>query len=240
MSSLTPRIQHQPLPVQSSIGYAHCAMPLPPSHLGFYSLSAHESRRRLWHMAPGLLPFPLQMIAHKDPISAFLWWIIISIFVVVTGYIFIRFRRISRSPDDLGNAAIAGYAASVLLTLVFFPDRIEVGLSVLSILAFGDGSASLFGQMFRGPTLPWNRGKSWSGFLAFLLVGGLMTGWIYWGECQNPEAVDPPLTFLTALLLTAPAVAACAFIESIPSRINDNIRVGVTAAAGLVLLSFLR
>ena len=240
MSSLTPRLQHKPLTAQSPIGQTHCAMPLPPSILGFYSLSGHESRRRLWHMAPGLLPFPLQWVAHKDPVSPFLWWIIISIFVVLTTQIFIRFRRISRNPDELGNAAVAGYAASVMLTMVLFPDRLEVGLAVLSILAFGDGSASLCGQMFRGPTLPWNRGKSWSGFLAFLLIGGLMTAWIYWGECQNPEAVDPPLTFLKSLLLTAPAVVACAFIESIPSRINDNIRVGVTAAVGLILLSYLR
>lgn len=215
-------------------------MPLPHSNLGFYPLSAIESRRRLWHMAPGLLPFPLQLIAHKDPISPLLWWIIITIFVAVTGNISLRFRRIRRSPHDLGNAAIAGYAASVLLTMVLFPDRIEVGLAVLSILAFGDGSASLFGQLLRGPALPWNRGKSWSGFLAFLLVGSQMTAWIYWGECQNPQAIDPPLTYLRALLLTAPAVAACAFVESIPSRIDDNIRVGVTAAVSLILLSFLR
>jgi dolichol kinase len=191
-------------------------------------------------MAPGLLAFPLQFVPHRDPLSPTLWWIIMAVIAALTAHIYLRFRRIRRNASDVGTSAIAGYAAAVLFTILMFPDRLEVGLAVLSILAFGDGSASLFGQMFRGPSLPWNPGKSWSGFLAFVFVGGLMTAWIYWGECRNPEAAEPPLAFSRTLLLTTPAVALCALIESIPSRINDNIRVGVTAALSLILLSLFR
>lgn len=240
MSTFSPPVSSASLTSQSSISRTHCAMPLPPSSFGLYSLSGAESRRRLWHMAPGLLPVPLQFIPHRDPLSATLWWIIISVIAAVTAHIYLRFRRIRRNAEDLGTSAISGYAVAVLLTIVLLPDRLEVGLAVLAILAFGDGSASLFGQMFRGPALPWNPGKSWSGLTAFLLIGGLLTAWIYWGETQNPEAQEPALDFTRALLLTAPAVAACAFIESLPSRINDNIRVGLTAAVVLSLLSFWR
>lgn len=215
-------------------------MPTPPSTLGFYSLTGAESRRRLWHMAPGLLPIPLQFVSHRDPLSPTLWWIIMAIIASLTAHIFLRFRRIRRNASDIGTSAITGYAVAVLLTIVLLPDRLEVGLAALAILAFGDGSASLFGLILRGPVLPWNRGKSWAGFLAFLLVGGLLTAWIYWGETQNPEALDPPLEFTRALLLTFPAVAICALMESIPSRINDNIRVGITAAISLALLSLCR
>lgn len=191
-------------------------------------------------MAPGLLPIPLQFVSHQDPLSRTLWWIIIAVIASLTAHIFLRFRRIRRSTSDIGTSAITGYAVAVLATIVLLPDRLEVGLAVLSILAFGDGSASLFGLLMRGPALPWNRGKSWSGFLAFLLVGGLLTAWIYWGETQNPEALEPALSFTRALLLTFPAVAVCAFVESIPSGINDNIRVGITAAISLALLSLCR
>ncbi|MFM7059270.1 MAG: hypothetical protein ACKO2P_20340 [Planctomycetota bacterium] len=215
-------------------------MPTPRSSLGVYSLTGAESRRRLWHMTPGLLPIPLQFIAHRDPLSPTLWWIILAVIVTLTAHIFLRFRRIRRHVSDTGTSAISGYAAAVLLTIIALPDRLEVGLAVLAILAFGDGSASLFGQLLRGTALPWNPNKSWSGFLAFLLVGGTLTAWIYWGETQNPEALEPALTFPHALLLTGPAVAACAFMESIRSRINDNIRVGVTAAISLAVLSFFR
>jgi dolichol kinase len=240
MSSFSPPVSTASLPSQPSIGRTHCAMPLPPSSFGIYSLSGAESRRRLWHMAPGALAIPLQFVPHRDPLSATLWWIIMSVIAVVTTHIFLRFRRIRRNSEDLGTSAITGYAVAVLLTIVLLPDRLEVGLAVLAILAFGDGSASLFGQLFRGPVLPWNPGKSWSGLTAFLLIGGLLTAWVYWGETQNPEAQEPALDFTRALLLTAPAVAACAFIESLPSRINDNIRVGITAAIGLSLLSLCR
>jgi len=191
-------------------------------------------------MAPGLLPIPLQFIPHRDPLSPTLWWIIMAIIASLTAHIFLRFRRIRRNPSDIGTSAITGYAVAVLLTIVLLPDRLEVGLAVLAILAFGDGSASLFGLLLRGPALPWNPGKSWSGFVAFLLVGGLLTAWIYWGETQNPEALEPALAFPQALLLTLPAVAACAVVESIPSQINDNIRVGVTAVISLALLSLCR
>jgi hypothetical protein len=35
-------------------------------------------------------------------------------------------------------------------------------------------------------------------------------------------------------------VVLCAIVESVPSRINDNIRVGVVGAVSLLLLSGLR
>jgi hypothetical protein len=67
-----------------------------------------------------------------------------------------------------------------------------------------------------------------------------MTTWIYWGETQNPEAQEPALTLASAFCLTSPAVAVCAIVESLNSRINDNIRVGVVGSVLLIFLSFLR
>ncbi|MCH2203896.1 MAG: hypothetical protein MK102_18175, partial [Fuerstiella sp.] len=115
-----------------------------------------------------------------------------------------------------------------------FPQHLELSFALLAILAFGDGSATLFGLLIRGPTLPWNRKKSWSGLLAFVGVGSLMASWIYRGESLNPEAIDVPVGFLTALMLVTPAVVVAALFESIDSRINDNIRVGTVG--GLMLM----
>ena len=58
---------------------------------------------------------------------------------------------------------------------------------------------------------------------------------------QKIRAVEGKVEFRgqgigTALLLTAPAVVAAAVAESIRSRINDNIRVGIVAAVAIVLL----
>lgn len=210
------------------------------SLIAIHSLTSKESRRRLWHIAPGLLAFPLQMVPHADPVSATLRAIILVVVVVLSLHVYLRFRRIQRHQHDSGLSAVIGYALAVLLTILAFPDRLEVGLGVLSILAFGDGSATAFGKMLRGPTLPWNSSKSWAGFLAFLICGSVMTTWIYWGETQNPEAQEPALSMARAFLLTSPAVALCAIVESVDSRINDNIRVGVAGACSLILLSLLR
>jgi len=205
-----------------------------------HSLTSRESRRRLWHIAPGLLAFPLQLVSHADPLSNTLRWIILAVIGALSAHVYLRFRRIQRNAQDKGLSAVIGYALAVLLTIVAFPDRLEVGLGVLSILAFGDGSATAFGKMLRGPSLPWNRAKSWAGFLAFLICGSLMTTWIYWGETQNPEAQEPALSLFRAFCLTSPAVAVCAVVESLNLRINDNIRVGVAGSVLLTLLSFLR
>lgn len=201
-----------------------------------HRLPSRELKRRFWHMCPGLLAFGLHAVSHADPISPTLQWIIAGCCLVIAARILLGFRQIQRQGEGAGLAAVGGYSLSVLVTAFLFPRHLELGLAVLAILAFGDGSATLVGLTFRGPRLWWNRAKSWSGLLGFVLIGSLMTAWIYWGETHNPEAADPAVSYGLALLLTSPAVVAAAVVESIRSRINDNIRVGVVAAFALVLL----
>jgi dolichol kinase len=210
------------------------------SVFAFYALPYRELKRRLWHMSPGLLPFVLQQFPHKDPISPTLRLIIVGICVAVAGRILFSFRHIQRQGESTGHAAVGGYSLSVLMMALLFPRDLELALAVLSILAFGDGAATLFGLMLRGPRLPWNSAKSWTGLLAFITVGSVMTAWIYWGETHNAEAADPAVTIWAALALTMPAVVAAAFSESIRSRMNDNIRVGLVAAVSLALLHSFR
>jgi len=208
--------------------------------LAFRPLTYRELKRRLWHMAPGLLPFALQMVPHADPISPTMKLIIVGCCVAIAGKILWGFQQIQRKGEGAGVTAVAGYVLSVLLTALLFPGDLELGLAVLGILAFGDGSATFFGLLLRGPRLPWNKAKSWSGFFAFAAVGSLMTAWIYWGETHNPEAAEPAVTFGLALAFTMPAVIAAAIAESVRSRLNDNVRVGITGAVVLILLHTLR
>lgn len=205
-----------------------------------HRLPYRELKRRFWHMCPGLLAFVLQIVSHTDPISTTLKLIIVSCCFAIAAWILLGFRQIQRQGEGAGLAAVSGYSLSVLLTAFLFPRHLELGLAVLAILAFGDGSATLVGLTFRGPRLWWNRAKSWSGLLGFVVIGSLMTSWIYWGETHNSEAADPAVSYGLALLLTSPAVVAAALAESIRSRINDNIRVGVVAAIALVLLHSFR
>lgn len=205
-----------------------------------HRLPSRELKRRFWHMCPGLLAFGLHMVPHADPISPTLQLIIVGCGIAIAARILLAFRQIQRQGEGVGLAAVGGYSLSVLLMAFLFPRHLELGLAVLSILAFGDGSATLVGLTFRGPRLWWNPAKSWSGLLGFIVIGSLMTAWIYRGETHNPEAADPAVSYGLALLLTSPAVVAAALAESIRSRINDNIRVGVVAVIVLVLLHSFR
>lgn len=183
-------------------------------------------------MSPGLLPFLLWPIPHADPISPTLRGILVTIILGLGVAIFLRFRRIARKGecgDRLG--AVAGYAGSVLLMLLLFPGQAELGLTVLAVLAFGDGSATLGGKLLGGPRVPWNHDKTISGLACFVLVGVPMASIIYWGETHNLEARGPAAGWSTALVCGGAATVAAAIVESLPSSINDNIRVGVTAAA---------
>ncbi len=199
-------------------------------------LDLQERRRRFAHMAPGLLPFLLWPIPHRDPLAPLLSYVIAAIFAALMAAIFLSWRRIERAEAGRSDraAAIYGYAGAVLLTLVLFPAHAECGLAVLAVLAFGDGSATLLGKLLGGPRLPWNRAKSVAGLIGFVAVGWPVTAVIYWGESHNLEGVDPPATVLQAIAVAAAGVTAAALAESVRSRINDNVRVGLTAAAAIV------
>ena len=204
------------------------------------TISARELRRRFWHMSPGLLPVILQAVPHADPVSSTLRWIFLGVATGIGLRILWGFRQIQRADESGGLAAVAGYVLSVITLLLLFPRHLELAFALLAILAFGDGSATLFGLLIQGKKLPWNKAKSWSGLLAFITVGSLMAAWIYHGESLNQEAVDAPVTFATALMLVSPAVVAAALIESVDSQINDNIRVGIVGGLFLMVTHLFR
>lgn len=156
----------------------------------------------------------------------------------LAGHIFWRYHRIERQQDRERVAAVLGYALSVLVMLLVFPQHAELGLTVLAVLAFGDGSATWGGLTFGGPKLPWNSKKTWSGLACFLAIGIPLAALIYWGETYfNPESLEyRKVSFATALMCSGAAVSFGAIAESLPTRINDNIRVGIASALGVTIM----
>ncbi len=197
-----------------------------------------EWRRRFWHSSPGVLPFVLWAVPHQDPVSPTLLGVMIFLVCVLAGQIFWRYQHIERSHDRERVSAVLGYAMSVMVTLLVFPQHAELGLTVLVVLAFGDGSATLGGLILGGPKLPWNPKKTWAGFVSFFAVGIPAATLIYWGETQfNPESLEyQSIPFSTALCCASVAVGLAAIAESLPLKINDNIRVGTAAALGVITM----
>lgn len=187
-------------------------------------LSASELRRRLLHITPGFLPFGLWVIPHTDPWGPILADTVLVITAVIVCSALLRFRRFARAGEANGRAAVLGYALPVLTTLGVSRGSEEVGVMTLGILAFGDGSATLSGLLFGGPSLPWNHRKTWAGLSAFWVIGGFMATILYWGEAH------PGVSWETAACIAAPSALVAGLLETFPRRGNDNLVVGTTAA----------
>jgi uncharacterized protein (TIGR00297 family) len=150
--------------------------------------------------------------------------------------------------DSGYSLGIILYPAAVLALLVVFRNRLELAAAAWALIAFGDGMASAVGVTVRGPKLPWNREKSWSGFLAFVFWGtaasAFLIRWVQLGALDTPKTwigasflevgTHGPF-FESNLLIGGCLVAAllAAFAESIPTGIDDNILVPLVGGASL-------
>lgn len=228
-SGMNAAVLDPPLPGSCAI-----APPLPakrvvaarPLVLG--QVSPRELRRRIWHMSPGLLPVLSWAIPHKDPLSPTYQGIIVAIIGGLALAIAFRYHTIARQNERNALGGILGYATTILFTLLLFPAHAELGMVVLAVLAFGDGSATLGGLVFRGPPLPWNPAKTFSGFASFVLVGAPAASLAYWAEAQ------PAVSIWVAAFCGTSATLVAAIAESLPTKVNDNVRVGLAAAITVV------
>ena len=147
---------------------------------------------------------------------------------------------------------IALYPGVVLVLILVFRSRLELAAAVWGLLAFGDGMAAVTGLLVGGPRLPWNPGKSWSGFAAFVLYGTAAAALlIRWTQQAPIDAVSAGIeagsrvgtSFLalgsaggasdfTFLILGCLAAAlAAGFAESLQTGIDDNLLIPLVGAS---------
>jgi dolichol kinase len=206
-------------------------------------LGARETKRRLLHATPGLLPFLLWAIPHDPPSSVRFLSVVTGLIVVLAVIAYFQFGRVQRSTERCRDVmgAVFGYATVVVATMLLCSQHVEVAFAALAVLAFGDGSATLGGLLMRGRRLPWNPKKTIVGTACFVLVATPMAAIVYWGEAHDvcQAAGFPRVDFRMALLGSLTAAAAAALVESLPVRTNDNLRVGTTAAVVIGLFQWL-
>ncbi len=193
-------------------------------------LGLQELRRRLWHMAPGLYPFIFCFIPHVAP-ESWIWKAVYLIHALILGASGVYLKRIVCRPHEKSClSCAAAYAGVVLGTLLLFPHQPELGMTVLTIIAFGDGSATLVGLLVKGARLPWNARKTWWGTLAFVVFAAPLASMAYWGTAVAP------IPFSTALVCGGTATLVAALAESLPMRFNDNFLVGLTSAITVTVM----
>lgn len=174
-------------------------------------------------MAPGFLPFLLWMTPHHHPFSSLELGVITTVVVILGTAFFFCGRSLLRRGEKSPGFPVFIYAFIFLFPLFLFPDRSELAMSVVAIVAFGDGVATLAGLKTGRSPLPWNPDKTWAGLFAFIIAGWPMATLVYWGE------TFPVVSLSESAAITLGVVIISAFAESLDTKVNDNLVVGMTS-----------
>lgn len=139
-------------------------------------------------------------------------------------------------PDERERGVAVGillYPVAVLALVLAFREELWAAAAVWGIMAFGDGGATVAGQLIGGPRLSWNPRKTWAGLVSFVVFGTLGASILaIWTEGGSPGRLCSPSVVTLFFVVTL----ACALAESIPTTIDDNITVPLVGASLLALL----
>src|SRR5712691_10813019 len=180
----------------------------------------NETLRKSIHIAVGFLAIALKYVPWRiaaaiAALAAIGNWLLLHRLVG---------KSVARDPRGY-DAGLVLYPLAVCALILTFNWHIELAAVGWVILAFGDGFATLIGRAVPIAPLPWNRIKSWGGFMAFVIGAGM-------------AGIGIAMFFgAPSLAMVAAAVIVAAIVESMPLGIDDNIAVPAAAAATLAVLS---
>lgn len=123
------------------------------------------------------------------------------------------------------------YPISVLALILFYRHSMFIVGATWAILALGDGTAGVAGSAIQGPVLPWNRDKTWSGLLGFVVAGTL-------GAYALTRWVAPGIAPEIAFRISAATAMVGALVESAPIRLDDNATVPLISGGFMYCLYF--
>lgn len=183
------------------------------------SHETNETLRKSIHIAFGFGAIALKWVPWRIAV------VICAVAVVGNWLILHRVfgRRVARHERGWDSGIIL-YPLAVGILIVTFNWHVELAAVAWVLLAFGDGFATLVGRAMPIAKLPWNRAKSWGGFTAFLVAGGI-------------AAIGISMLFGrpgTRVVLITLVVAA--IVESLPAGVNDNITVPFAAGTALAVI----
>lgn len=195
-------------------------------------LTPAEARRKMVHIGVGGFALLLRFMTWRQAA------LMAAAAFIFNGLVLPRIggRGLWRDTDH-GRGYPAGillYPLAVLGLILVFRDELWKAAALWGLLAVGDGLAALLGLAAGGARLPWNRDKSWAGFLAFLVGGTVAASVLAVWTLHLPVAAwaSPHV-----LAVTAPLALVCALVESLPTTLDDNLTVPLVGAAALALLS---
>lgn len=133
---------------------------------------------------------------------------------------------------DGSMTGILIYPLSVMALVLFYRHDLHIAGATWAVMALGDGMAGLVGIALYGPALPWNREKTYAGFLAFVVAATagayVLTRWI-----------APSIEADVALRICVATALVGAIVESLPIRLDDNATVPLVCGAFMFCLYFM-
>lgn len=199
-----------------------------PHSAGTIGLTRTEVRRRLCHMLPGMFALLLALVPQERPVPQ-IRLIELTILIALLGFVVRQaYPLIARQGEENWTLNIVRYSATIVALLFLFPWNPEFAAVVVTVIAFGDGAATLFGLQFGRRHLPWNSQKTWAGVTGFALCAFPLSTLAYWLEAQ------PAASLWKAAICAGAAVLCGEVAESLPLNSSDNLRVGLASGLGVV------
>jgi uncharacterized protein (TIGR00297 family) len=188
------------------------------------------STRKIVHMSMLSFAFLLPYLTWTQAAGCALLALLFNLVVLPRLDVDLRKSTATAPPAGVWTGIVI-YPISVLVLILLYRHAMYVVGATWAILALGDGLAGVAGSAWRGPTLSWNREKTWSGFLAFLVAGTagayVLTRW-----------TAPTLAPDFALRVCAATALVGALVESAPIRLDDNATVPLVAGAFMFCVCF--
>jgi uncharacterized protein (TIGR00297 family) len=181
------------------------------------------STRKLVHVSMLGFAFLLPFLTWVEAAGAALLALLFNLFVLPRLEVDLRKRTRDAVSSDVWTGIVI-YPLSVLALIVFYRHSLHVAAAVWAIMALGDGMAGTAGVSIKGPALPWNRAKTWSGFIGFMVAGTL-------GAYALTRWVAPAIATDDVWLISAATALVGAGVESVPIGLDDNLTVPLVAGA---------
>tara|TARA_B100001971_G_C17997568_1_gene435557 strand:- start:167 stop:742 length:576 start_codon:yes stop_codon:yes gene_type:complete len=119
------------------------------------------------------------------------------------------------------------YPLSIIILVLVYP--LNIASVAWGIMGFGDGFSNIFGRLFGKRKLFWNKSKSYVGFFAFIIFAFPVALFLMlW------NGVLLPIESILIVCLIASVVGAV--VESLPTKINDNLSVPIVTATLIYFL----
>src|SRR5579859_961744 len=139
------------------------------------------SSRKIVHMSMLVFAFLLPFLTWMQAAGCALMALGFNVFILPQLDVDLRKRNVKESGAKVWTGIII-YPISVLLLILIYRHDLYIVGAVWAIMALGDGMAGMAGEAIRGPALPWNPGKTWAGWLSFVVAGTLgayaLTRWV--------------------------------------------------------------